>query len=212
MANEIHDVGDVPTAGTSATVLSLGNEHPYSATVASWIATAEGLAISARVIVTPNAARALAGHRVLVSVRGRPAGFTVFSGIARLSEDATLDISGIATVVSERRRQDLRASAEGRVSVSTNGYALHQLRALDLSRGGVKVSLDVPSDLRLGEHVTVDVDLGHGLPLAAHGEVSRVDEAAVHAVVRFDDLSAEDETLIDRFVLLQLLGRMAPGS
>jgi hypothetical protein len=212
MANEIDDPdADAPSAGTSATVLSLANEHPYPATVSSWVGTEAGLVVSARVLVTANAARALAGQRVLVFVAERPTGFTVFSGIARPAEGSALDILGIATLVRERRRQQLRAPASGLVSVSTDRRVVRQLRAVDLSRGGVRVRLADRSDLRLGEHVTVEVDLGYGAPLPARGEVTRVDDDAGQAVVRFDDLSTEGGIMIDRFVLLQLPREMTPA-
>jgi PilZ domain len=211
MASDTENVLDAPAAGSSATVLNLANEHPYAATVASWVGTAAGLVVSARVMVTSNAARALAGQRVLVFVGERPNGFTVFSGIARPGEGSTLDVFAIAMLVRERRRQDLRAPAGGQVNVFSDGRPVRQLRAMDVCRGGVRVRLAVRSELRIGEHVTVEVDLGYGSPLAARGEVTRVDVEAGHAVVRFEDLSTDDGTMVDRFVLLQLPRYLAPA-
>jgi PilZ domain len=212
MAKESNDRAGVPAAGTPATLLSLETDAHYTATVASWVGTDAGLVVSARLTVTSEDAEALAGHRVLVSVRERPSGFTVFSGLARPDQDGTLDISGIATMVREHRRRDLRGPAVGHVRVSTDGRAVPGLQAVDLSRSGVRVSLATASDLGLGDHVLVEVDLGYGAPFIAAGEVTRVDGMAGHAVVRFDDLSAEDGTLIDRFVLLQLPREMAPAN
>jgi hypothetical protein len=206
------DRAGVPAVGTPATLLSLETDAHYHATVASWVGTDAGLVISARLTVTIEEAETLAGQRVLVSVREKPSGFTVFSGLARPDQSATLDISGIATLIRERRRADLRGLAKGHVRISTDGRPVPGLQAVDLSRSGVRVSLATPSALRLGNHVVVEVNLGYGAPFMANGEVTRVDDNAGHAVVRFDDLSAEDGTLIDRFVLLQLPREMAPAS
>lgn len=192
-----------PRTGTAAMLLDLGNERRYPATIASWVGTEVGLVLSARLDVTAEAAKALAGRQVLVSVRERPTGYTLFSGLARADQGSTLDISGVATLVRERRRRDPRGAAAGRVVVSTHGQPMAGVEVIDLSCRGVRVSLPRASDLHLGDVVMVEVDLGDGPPMSAHGEVSRVDESTGQAVLRFADLTVEDELLIDRFVLLQ---------
>jgi PilZ domain len=211
MADVINDHATAPTLGASATILSLGNEEPYAATITSWVGTEAGLVISARVKVAANVARELAGHRVLVAVRERPTGYTVFSGIARPGLRSILEISGIATLLRELRRAEPRVPADGRVRISSGRHKVAGLQAVDLSRSGVRVRLMTSTDLHLGEHVNVEVDLGYGAPVAAQGEVTRLDGTAGQAVVRFDDLSAEDGTLIDRYVLLQLPREPAPA-
>ena len=57
--------------GTPLIVLSLQGGRPYPATVQTWVATAQGLVVSARVSVTAEAMHSLADHRVWVSVPDR---------------------------------------------------------------------------------------------------------------------------------------------
>ena len=198
------DEDGTPAVGTPVIVLSMGGGRPYPATVQSWVGTNQGLVASARVEVTAAAMRRLADHRVWVSVPYRGPGFTVFSGVARRAEDTALDITGAVTLVRERRRRHLRALSTGQVSVSAHDQSPRQLQVVDLSQGGVRVALRGPTDLRLDEYVTVEVHLEDGAAISARGKVIRVDTEAGHAVVRFEDLSSEHGTRIDRYVLLHL--------
>ena len=103
-----------------------------------------------------------------------------------------------------RRRRHLRALSTGQVSVSAHDQSPRQLQVVDLSQGGVRVALRGPTDLGLDEYVTVEVHLEDGAAISARGKVIRVDTEAGHAVVRFEDLSSEHGTRIDRYVLLHL--------
>jgi PilZ domain len=195
---------DTPTVGTPVIVLSMDDGPPYPATVQSWVGTNRGLVVHARVTVTASAVRRLAEHPVWVSVPEHGPGFTVFSGVAHRAEDTVLDITGAVTLVREHRRQHLRGPATGSLSLSSADQVPRQLQVVDLSRGGVRVALYGPTDLDLGEQVTVEVQLEDGAAISARGTVTRVDTVAGHAVVRFDDLASEHGSRIDRFVLLQL--------
>ena len=190
--------------GTPLIVLSIHGGRPYPATVQTWVATAQGLVVSARVSVTAEAMHSLADHRVWVSVPDRGPGFTVFSGVAHRAEETALDITGVVTLVRERRREHVRGPAKVQVSISTGDASPRQLQVVDLSQGGVRVALRAPSDLALDEFVTVEVHLEDGASISARGKVIRIDSAAGQAVVRFEDLSSEHGTRIDRYVLLHL--------
>jgi hypothetical protein len=204
MATQSDDEDDTPTVGTPVIVLSMDDGPPYPATVQSWVGTNRGLVVRARVTVAASAMRRLAEHPVWVSVPEHGPGFTVFSGVAHRAEDTALDITGAVTLVREHRRQYLRGPAAGSLSIAAADQAPRQLQAVDLSRGGVRVALRGPTDLDLGEQVTVEVHLEDGAAICARGTVTRVDADAGHAVVRFDDLPSEHGGRIDRYVLLQL--------
>ena len=204
MVTETDDKDGAPTPGTPVIVLSMRDGRPYPATVQSWVGTDQGLVVSARVAVVAGAVRRLADHRVWVSVPERGPGFTVFSGVAHRAEDTALVITGIVALVREPRRQHLRVPATGQASISAGDQAARRLQLVDLSQGGVRVVLPGPTDLGLGEQVAVEVRLEDGVAISARGKVTRIDPKAGHAVLRFEDLSSEHGTRIDRYVLLRL--------
>lgn len=191
-------------AGTIVTVLSHADGQPVAATVQTWSAGDEGLVISARLTVGAAAVARLADHRVWVSLTHDAPGFTVFGGIAHAAGDDSLDVTGVAPLVREARRTAPRAAATTRVMVTTPSLRTHDLRAVDLGRGGVRVSLQEPAELTAGERVTVEVHLEDGATVLAGGQVARVDEAAGQAVVRFDELANAEGSRLDRFALLRL--------
>jgi hypothetical protein len=192
-----------PLAGSSVTLLSQEDGSPYSATVMTWANSAESLVVSARVVVGPDAVRHLADGRVWVSVP-ESGGFTMFGGVARFAGPTSLDITGVFVLLHEPRRTFARTPAENKLTISVGDREPRQLRAVDLSRGGVRLALSNPTDLTLGEKVTVEVHLNDGTSIAASGAVTRIDERAGRATVRFDELPTEDGVRLDMFVLLQL--------
>lgn len=193
-----------PPEGSTVTVLSQSRGMSYDATVQSWDSGDAGLVVSTRVEVGADAVRELADHRVWVSAPIGPQGLTVFGGIAHPASSSSLDITGVVPLVREQRRQSPRAAAHVQVTLAGEDRSPHQLRAIDLSRGGVRVILREPGELSVGEHVEVDVQLEDGTSVPATGEVTRVDEHGGYAVVRFDDLPSDGRDHIDRFVLFRL--------
>jgi hypothetical protein len=168
-----------PSVGTPVSLLSQDDGCPFAATVMTWANSAESLVVSTRVAVGREAVRQLADGRVLVSVP-EPRGFTMFGGVARF------------------------APAENEFTISVPDREPRQLRAVDLSRGGVRVALSNPTDLVLGEKVTVEVHLEDGTSIPASGAVTRLDERAGRATVRFDELPSDDGARMDKLVLRQL--------
>lgn len=195
---------DVPPAGWAVTLLSQLDGVSYPARVHTWESSDEGLVVNARVQVEPVVAALLADHRLWVSLPTDTGGVKVFGGVARAAGPAHLDISGVVPIVREQRRRSPRGRASAPVTVLARSGPARELRTVDLSRGGVRVSLRAPGDLTLGEQVTVEVRLEGGVTVPAVGEVIRVDHQAGHAVVRFEDLSLEHGNHIERFVLLRL--------
>lgn len=188
-------------------LLSMTDGEPQAGSIQAWTGASDGLVVSARISVSPEGMHQLAGHQVWLSIPEGTAGFTVYSGVARVAPESALDITGIKTVLHEHRRQYLRAPADGLARIPAPDQAPRQLRLVDLSQGGVRVVLREPADLVLGERVTLDVLLQDGSALSASGEVARIDPDSSQAVVRFDDLSPDAGSRIDRYVLLQLTGR-----
>ncbi len=195
-----------PTVGRPVMLLSMTEGEPYAGTVQSWTGSTDGLVVSARISVSAGGLDQLANQRVWLSVPEGTAGFTVYSGVAKGSPPSGLDITGIKTVLHEHRRQHLRAPADGLAHIPAADQEPRRLRLVDLSQGGVRVALREPTELVLGERVTLDVVLQDGSAVSARGLVARIDPDASHAVVRFEDLSPEQGSRIDRYVLLQLTG------
>ena len=193
-----------PSAGSTVTLLSQSRGMSYDATVQSWDSGDAGLVVSTRVEVGTEAVRELADHRVWVSAPIGPQGMTVFGGIAHPAGSSALDITGVVPLIREQRRRSPRAAAPVDVTVAAPERPTHTLQALDLSRGGVRVILRQPSELIVGEHVEVEVRLEDGSAVPATGQVTRVDEHAGYAVVRFDDLPSDRRDHLDRFVLFRL--------
>lgn len=194
----------IPPAGSTVTLLSQSRGMSYDATVRSWDSGDAGLVVSTRVEVSSEAVRELADHRVWVSAPVGPHRLTVFGGIAHPAGSTALDITGVVPLVREQRRQSPRATAHVEVTVAGPDQEPHRLQGIDLSRGGVRVILRHPGELVVGEHVVVEVRLEDGSSIPATGAVTRVDEQAGYAVVRFDDLPSDHRDHIDRFVLFRL--------
>jgi PilZ domain len=196
----------VPHAGSRLAVMSQRDGVSFEATVQSWDLSDTGLVVRAVMTVSAEAVVLLADGQVWVS---RPAsgdrGVTIFAGVAQPVDSTTLEVTGVVALVREQRRSAPRTATPAGVSVSSTDR-IRQMRAIDLSRGGVRVALGADSDLHLGEHVQLDVQLEDGATVTASGEVTRVDELAGQAVVQFDDLPTATGARIDRFVLLRLTG------
>ena len=196
----------VPRAGSRLAVMSQREGASFEATVQSWDLSDTGLVVRAVMTVSAEAVVLLADGQVWVS---RPAGgdrgVTIFAGVAQPVDSTTLEVTGVVALVREQRRRAPRTATPAGVSVSSTDR-IRQMRAIDLSRGGVRVALGADSDLHLGDHVQLDVQLEDGATVTASGEVTRVDERAGQAVVQVDDLPTATGARIDRFVLLRLTG------
>lgn len=208
MTTDIDGAGElgVPRAGSRLAVMSQRDGASFEATVQAWDLSDTGLVVRALMTVSAEAVVLLADGQVWVS---RPAdgerGVTIFAGVAQPVDSTTLEVTGVVALVREQRRRAPRTATPAGVSVSSTDR-IRQLRAIDLSRGGVRVALGADWDLHLGEHVELDVVLDDGSTVKAGGEVTRVDEGAGQAVVQFDDLPPATAARIDRFVLLRLTG------
>ena len=198
------DVLVIPPVGAAVSVLSQRTGLAHDATVREWRASLGGLDVTVRVELDPEVAAQLADQRVWLTVAGHGRRLTVFSGVARAAGPGQLLMTGISPVVRERRRSAPRAASGARVRLGSTGRGERLLDAVDLSRDAVRVALDGPVQVTVGELVAVRVDLGEGELVSAEGEVVRVDEGAGYAVVRFVRLAPEQAGRIDRHVLLRL--------
>jgi PilZ domain len=204
MPPEIRENDAPPAAGTPVSLLSHNDGRPFAATVQTWMNSDSALVVIARVAAETDAVRELADQRVWMTVPENQRGFTVFSGLAQPADATSLDITGVALLVHEPRRDAARALTTAQVSISAQDRSPRQLRGVDLARGGVRVALTSLTELLLGDQVTLDVHLEDGMSVPATGQVIRVDEQVREAVVRFDELPTDLGTHIDRYVLLQM--------
>jgi hypothetical protein len=194
----------IPQAGTRLVLMSQEADTSFDATVQSWDLSDSRLVVRAVMSVTTEAVWALADSRVWVSIpAGGDSGVTIFAGVAQAVSESSIEVTGVVALVREQRRHAPRTPTSSNISISS-ADRVRQMRAIDLSRGGVRVALDAGSDLRVGEHVRLAVHLEDGATVPASGEVTRLDEQAGQAVVRFDDMPTGEGARIDRFVLLRL--------
>jgi hypothetical protein len=196
----------VPRAGSRLGVMSQRDGTSFDATVQSWDLSETGLVVRAVMTVSAEAVVLLADGQVWVS---RPAGgdrgVTIFAGVAQPVDSTTLEVTGVVALVREQRRRAPRTTTPAGVSVSSTDR-IRQMRAIDLSRGGVRVALTADSDLHLGEQRRARRPPRGRRHRHRQRQVTRVDERAGQAVVQFDDLPTATGARIDRFVLLRLTG------
>lgn len=204
MTEEPDDLAVSPAVGAAVILLSQRTGLPHDATVLGWQVSRDGLDVTARVEVEVAVAAELADQRLWVTVADHGRRLTVFSGVARVAAPGQLSMTGISPVVRERRRSAPRTPVNARVRLRSTGRAERLLDAVDLGRDAVRLAIDTPEQVTVGEQVEVRVDLGDGDLVTADGEVVRVDEAAGYAVVRFVRLAREQAGRIDRYVLLRL--------
>jgi hypothetical protein len=199
------DHGPGPAPARRATLLSQRDGRYYPATVHSWQESVSGLV--ARVTVREGAALRLAANHVWMSMLSAGQGFAVYSGKARRVSDVHLDLSHLEPLAQEdQRRLSPRVAADEELVVRSTGRRTRHVRAIDLSRGGVRVAPLGDERLQVGERVTVDLRLD-GAALVVRGQVTRVDTGSGTAVVAFGRGATEHRVALDRFVL----ARLGPG-
>ena len=193
-----------------ATLLSQRDGRHYPATVHSWLESGSGLV--ARVGVREGAALRLAANHVWMSLLGAGNGFAVYSGTAHRVAETFLDLAHLEPLAQEqRRRLSPRVATDEPVTVHAAGRPTRHARAVDLSRGGIRLAPLGTAPLETGERVTVDLRLD-GAPVVVRGQVVRVEAGGGTAVVTFDRGPSEHRVALDRFVLGRLGDVQPTGS
>lgn len=200
---EVEDSG-VADPRPGSTVSLIPTERPGPALPArleSWFASPGGLAISAEVRVDPSAADLLAGSSVYATFRTDDGGQLVVAALARpsMAEESVLDLTGVAMLARESRREAVRAGLRREVRLSA-GDVEHSATTLDLSSGGCRVQVAEPEAFDVGEVVDVHLELAGEGPVTATGEVVRSDRVAHEVAVRFVDLTETTGAALDALV------------
>jgi hypothetical protein len=191
-----------PTPGSPVSLIPTEQPAPaLAASLESWLASPGGLAISAEVRVDRSAIDLLAGASVWATFRIDNGGQLVVAALARPSSasDDLLDLTGVAMLARESRREAVRAGLRREVRLLA-GDVEHPATTLDLSSGGCRVQVAEPGAFGVGEVVDVQLELAGGGPLTASGQVVRSDAVAHEVAVRFVDLSESDEAALDALV------------
>jgi hypothetical protein len=166
----------------------------------SWFASPGGLAISAEVRLDPSAVDLLAGASVYATFRIDDGGQVVVAALARPSiDDGLLDLTGVAMLARESRREAVRAGLRREVRLLA-GDVEHPATTLDLSSGGCRVQVAEPEAFDVGEVIDVQLELAGAGPVTAAGEVVRSDRVAHEVAVRFVDLTESTEAALDALV------------
>jgi hypothetical protein len=194
---------DEPQPGSAVSLIPTEQPGPaLAASLETWLASPGGLAVTAEVRVDPSAVDLLAGSSVWATFRTADAAQLVVAALARpsASESDVLDLTGVAMLARESRREAVRAGLRREVTLLT-GDVEHTATTLDLSSGGCRVQVAQPEAFGVGEMVDVHLDLsGEKGPVTATGEVVRSDRVAHEVAVRFVDLTEVTEAALDALV------------
>jgi hypothetical protein len=190
--------------GVGSTVSLIPTEQPapaLSARLESWLASPGGLAVTAEVAVDPAAVDLLAGASVWATFRTPTGGQLLVAALARPSNvhNETLELTGVAMLAREPRRDAIRAGLRREVSLVA-GDVEHTATTLDLSSGGCRVQVAEPEAFPVGRAVDVRLELAAQGPMQAAGEIVRSDPLAHEVAVRFVDLPEQDEAMLDALV------------
>lgn len=192
---------DDPRPGSAVSLIPTEQPAPALAgRLQSWLASPGGLAVSAEVGLDPSAVDLLAGASVYATFRTDDGGQLVVAALARPSvSDGVLDLTGVAMLARESRREAVRAGLRREVRLLA-GDVEHPATTLDLSSGGCRVQVAEPEAFDVGEVVDVQLELAGEGPVTAAGEVVRSDRVAHEVAVRFTDLTESAEAALDALV------------
>ncbi|HSP37391.1 MAG TPA: PilZ domain-containing protein [Frankiaceae bacterium] len=209
MASDLNDGFDAgpisdadPSPGSRVSLIPTEQPAPaLAATLHSWLASPGGLAITADVRVDRAALDLLAGASVWATFRTDDGGQLVVAALARPSSgsDELLELTGVAMLARELRRETVRAALRHEVRLLT-GDDEHPATTLDLSSGGCRVQVAEPGAFDVGNVVDVELDLAGAGPVTASGQVVRSDPVAHEVAVRFIDLTESAEAALDALV------------
>lgn len=196
---------DVPVPGSTVSLLSASGDVMTLAELISWSTGPAGLTATAVLATTRDTAETLDGHRVWASLFTEVTNtLLVVQGVVRRSRadrPAELVLTGMTGIAREPRRVEPRADLARPVRLSLEPSAEPVLgHTVDLSPSGFRLEIAGAGQLRVGEVVTVEVDLDEGTVLRAAGKVSRFDEQRKQPVLRFLGLTRSEEVAISRCV------------
>lgn len=203
------DGQDVPVTGSTVSLLSATGDVMTLAELVTWSTGPAGLTATAVLATTRETAEMLDGHRVWASLFTEVTNtLLVVQGVVRRSRadrPAELVLTGMTGIAREPRRVEPRAALSRPVRVALEDATEPvQGQTVDLSPSGFRLDIAEPSRLRVGEVVTVEVDLDEGTVLRAAGRVSRFDEQRHQPVLRFLGLTRSEEVAISRCVYTAL--------
>ena len=195
---------DIPVPGSTVSLLSSSGDVMTLAELVSWSTGPAGLTATAVLATTRETAEMLDGHRVWASLFTEITNtLLVVQGVVRRSRadrPAELVLTGMTGIAREPRRVEPRANLSRPVRLSLEPTSSPvRGHTVDLSPSGCRLELE-GEPLRVGEVVTVEVDLDEGTVLRAAGKVSRVDEQRRQPVLKFLGLTRSEEVAISRCV------------
>jgi hypothetical protein len=199
---------DSPQVGSSVSLIPTAQPAPaLSARLDSWLASPVGLAVTAEVSVDPSAVDLLAGESVWATFRTPDRGQLLVAALARPTSHhrERLELTGVAMIAREPRRDAIRAGLQREVSLVASGSE-HSATTLDLSSGGCRVQVAEPEAFPVGHEVSVRLELVGDRSVSAAGQIVRSDPVAHEVAVRFLDLSENDEAALDALVYGSLSG------
>ena len=196
---------DIPVPGSTVSLLSSSGDVMTLAELVSWSTGPAGLTATGVLATTRETAEMLDGHRVWASLFTEITNtLLVVQGVVRRSRadrPSELVLTGMTGIAREPRRVEPRAALSRPVRLALEAAAAPvKGHTVDLSPSGCRLVLDTGERLKVGEVVTVEVDLDEGSVLRAAGKVSRVDEQRQQPVLRFLGLTRSEEVAISRCV------------
>jgi hypothetical protein len=199
---------DVPLAGSTVSLVSLGRDVVVLAELESWDASPTGLVVTSHVTTTPEIAAMLDGERTWASTYTPLTNtLVVFEGVAsqaREDRPGRLVISGVSVIAREHRRAEPRAQVPGDVHLRVEEADDVTGRTLDLSRSGCRIEVARSDDLLVGDVATAELVLDDSTVVRTDCRVLRLDEGSRQAVLQFEGTDTAAMAVLSRSVFSRL--------
>jgi len=199
---------DVPLAGSTVSLLSIGRDVVVLAELESWDASPSGLVVTSLITTTPEIAAMLDGERTWASTYTPLTNtLVVFEGVAsraRQDRPDQLVISGVSVIAREHRRAEPRAHVPCGVRLHVDQSLEVTGRTLDLSRSGCRIEVDHADDLVVGDLATAELVLDDATVVRTDCRVLRLDEASGQAVLQFEGMDDTGMAALSRSVFSRL--------
>lgn len=191
------------SGGRRVSLLPCAGGSPWTGTVKKWDDFMGHAYV--RVGADRDAVEQLDNQHVWLSTEIAPrdaAGVTIFRGRARMVGADALRIDDVIRLADERRRHAVRATG-CTVTLPPAGGPAVTVRAVDISRGGIRLPLERPR-WTYDDPIELTLAMSGGVVVPVTASFQRVDHDPPTAVLVFDRSSEDVSAAIDRYALSQL--------
>lgn len=195
--------GTEPMAGSDVRLLPVDDSGLHHGVLTSWSTGPGGLVVTSTVRLTAASVEALVGARVWVETQGPSGQARVHEALARPTLDHTeLDLTGVM-LAADARRAAVRAPMSLSARLAAPGVESVAAQTVDVSTGGMRLSVEDALELAIGDDVEVTVFMDDDeAPVMAIGQVASAGDESVG--LRLEIASEADRERLERIVLRQI--------